>query len=452
VRLAAIAAAGVALRTLYLFTVARHVTGIGDWHFYHWQANLIADGHGFTEPYKLLFDHHVSPSAGHPPLYPLALSAVSLLGGTGELAHRLPGLGFGAITIVLVGLLGRRVGGERVGLVAAGLCAVYPIMIAVDGALMSETLYGPLVAASLLAAYGLLDHPSRGRAALLGTLLGLAALVRSEALLFVPLLAWPVAWRGGGGGGWPLTWRGVRRWPMAWRGGGARRAAWRGGRGWAALALVAALACAAVVTPWTIRNAVRFHALVPISTNDSTVLAGANCPLTYHGIDTGGWNLACISPRREDNEARQADIWRREGLGYARDHAGRLPAVAGVRLLRMWDLWQPRRQVMFAEGRQRRVEQAGIAVYYALMVLGAVGVAALRRRRETLLVLLAPAVVVCLTAITGYGVSRLRHSFEIPLLVLAATGLLALWPHVRERGAARNDRRDLAGAKPPGGA
>jgi hypothetical protein len=35
--------------------------------------------------------------------------------------------------------------------------------------------------------------------------------------------------------------------------------------------------------------------------------------------------------------------------------------------------------------------------------------------------------VVCVSAVVGYGVPRLRHSFEIPLLVLAAVGLQALW-------------------------
>ena len=401
--LVAIAVLGMALRAIYLFTIARHVTGIGDWHFYHWQANLIADGHGFIEPYKFIFDHDVSPSAGHPPLYPLALSVVSLLGGESELSHRALGLLLGAATIVLVGCLGRRVAGPRIGLLAAGLCAVYPLMIAVDGALMSETLYGPLIAAILLCAYRLKDRPGLVPAAALGALIALAALTRTEGLLFLPILALPVALRGG-----------------------------RGGR---ARAVVVVAACVVVIAPWTIRNAVRFHAFVPISTNDATVLAGANCPLTYHGVDLGGWNVVCISPRTKDNEAQQAAIWRREGLDYARDHAGRLPVVAAVRLLRIWDLWQPRRQVMFAEGRQRRTEQAGVAVYYLLMVVAAGGVAVLRRRGASLLVLLAPAVVVCLSAVTGYGVPRLRHSFEIPLLVLAAVGLQALWER-RPRAAA----------------
>jgi 4-amino-4-deoxy-L-arabinose transferase-like glycosyltransferase len=393
-RLAGLAAAGVGLRALYLFTVGRDVNGAGDWHFYHWQANLIAEGRGFIEPFKFLFDHHVSPSAGHPPLYPLALAVVSKLGGTGELSHRALGLILGACTIVLVGLLGRRAGGERLGLVAAGLCAVYPLMIAVDGALMSETLYGPLVAVALLAAWRMLDRPGPWIALATGAAIALAALTRSEALLLLVVLAWPAAWRGGAG--WPLR------------------------------AALATLACALVLAPWAIRNADRLGAFVPISTNDSTVLAGANCPLTYHGVDLGGWNIECISKRRDDNEADQAAIWRREATDYAREHAGRLPVVGAVRLLRVWDLWQPRRQVMFAEGRQRRVEQAGVAVYFAFLVLGALGAVTLHRRGVTLLVLLAPAVAVCVAAVLGYGIPRLRHGFEIPLLVLAAAGILRL--------------------------
>ncbi len=397
-RLAGLAAGGVLLRALYLLTVGRHVTGIGDWHFYHWQANLIADGRGFIEPYAWTFEHRVSPSAGHPPLYPLALAAVSLLGGTGELSHRVLGLPLGAITIVLVGLLGRRAGGARAGLVAAGLCAVYPLMIAVDGALMSETLYGPLVALALLAAWRLIDRPGRLIAVLAGVAIGVAALARSEALLLVPLLAWPAAW-------------------LAHRDGRLARAA------------LATLGCALALAPWTIRNADRLGAFVPVSTNDATVVAGANCPLTYRGVDLGGWNIRCISPRRSADEARQAATWRREGIDYATAHASRWPVVGAVRFLRVWDLWQPRRQVMFAEGRQRRVEQAGVIVYGLLALLAMGAVVALWRagRRDALLVLLAPAVAVSVSAVAGYGVPRLRHAFELPMLVLAALAVVALW-------------------------
>jgi len=354
-----------------------------------------------VEPFRLTFDHLQLPSAGHPPLYPMLLSVVSWLGGERTMAHRLMGLPLGALTIVLVGLLGRRAGGPRVGLVAAAICALYPLMIATDGALMSETLYGPLIAGTLLAAWRMLDAPGVWIAVATGALIGLAALTRSEALLLVPVLAWPVAWRGGAG--WPVR------------------------------AVVVAGACALVIAPWTIRNLVVFDHLVPISNNDATVIAGANCGFTYHGENMGGWDIRCISERRLDNEAAQAKVWRDEGLSYAGDHAGRLPAVMATRLLRVWDLWQPRRQVMFAEGRQRHVTQAGVVAYFLLVALAVGGALDMRRRGRPLLVLLAPALAVCIAAVVGYGVPRLRHSSEIALMVLAAAGTVAAWDRRRVR-------------------
>ena len=160
VRLAGIVLAGVALRTVYLLTVGRDVTGIGDWWFYHWTANDLADGHFYVEPFRLRFEHKALPSAGHPPLYALLLSPISWLGGTGVMWHRAAGLLFGGLTIALMGVLGRRVGGERLGLAAAAVCAVYPLMIVVDGALMSETAYTPVVVLVLLVAWSALEQPA----------------------------------------------------------------------------------------------------------------------------------------------------------------------------------------------------------------------------------------------------------------------------------------------------
>ena len=51
-RLGAIVLAGVALRALYLYTVGRKVTGVGDWFFYHWEANDLAAGHFYVEPFR----------------------------------------------------------------------------------------------------------------------------------------------------------------------------------------------------------------------------------------------------------------------------------------------------------------------------------------------------------------------------------------------------------------
>jgi len=305
---------------------------------------------------------------------------------------------------VLIGLLGRRVAGPRTGLVAAAIAAIYPIFIAVDGALMSEVLYGPLFVGTLLLAYRLHDRPSARVAAALGAVVALAALTRSEALLLVPLLVVPIAWRA--------------------------RPDWRGR---ATLIVTACVACALVLAPWTIRNWSAFDRPVPISTQDGSVLAGANCATTYYGELLGHWDFSCISPTRRENEAVQSEIWRDEGLDYAKEHAGRLPVVVAVRLLKGWELYQPREQVQFAEGRQKDVQRAGILVYYVLAALALYGAVLLRRRGETLWILLAPAVLVSIASVTGYGFSRLRHAAEFSIVVLAAVAITSLWERRRER-------------------
>jgi 4-amino-4-deoxy-L-arabinose transferase-like glycosyltransferase len=414
-RLAAITAGALVVRVLHTVLIADDVEGVGDFFYYHGIANLLADGRGFIDPF-LSTDADPYPSALHPPLWPLALAAASKLGATGFLAHRLVGCIAGTVTVALLGLLGRRAAGDRAGLLAAGIAAVYPTLIASDGSLMSESLYGAFVAAALLLAYRLLDRPTAARAAWLGAAIGLAALTRGEGVLFLALLALPLAWRGG-----------------------------RGGR---LLRLAAPLAAAGlVIAPWTIRNWIELDRPIPISTNDSTVVAGANCDGVYHGDDLGFWHLDCVSERRPGlNEAEQAAIWRREGRTYASDHVPRLLAiVVAVRLLRTWDLYQPRRQARLAEGRDYRVQEAGTAAYYVLLALAVYGVALLRRRRAPLLVLLSPAIVVTVSTAASFGLPRFRHAAELSLVVLAAVAVDGLL----RRRLARRRRPALASAVGP---
>jgi 4-amino-4-deoxy-L-arabinose transferase-like glycosyltransferase len=404
-RLAAIVAGAVALRLLYVLVLARHVPMAGDSQFFNIEANLVADGKGYVEPFVEAAYGLSVPTAAHPPLYPTLLAGLSLVGFDGVLSHRALGALLGGVTIVLIALIGRRVGGERVGLVAALVAALYPLLVAADGAPMSESLYGLLIAACLLVALALRDGPRQprvGLAAALGALIGLAALTRSEALLLVALL------------GVPLTWR-------AWR---------------PMLALVAA--CVVVLAPWTIRNLSAFDRLTLISHNDSTVLAGANCDRTYRGADLGGWRFDCISDRHTFREGAQAARWRQEGIDYATDHASRWPLVVPVRVLRTWDLWQPNRQIASAEGRARWAEKAGVVAYFLLLPFAVAGFVLLRRRGDggPLWILIAPAVLVTLSSAVGYGVPRFRHAFEISLVVAAALAMVAVADRVKARRAA----------------
>ena len=231
-------------------------------------------------------------------------------------------------------------------------------------------------------------------AAALGAVVALAALTRSEALLLVPLLVLPVA----------LT-RPAGRWRLAG---------------------VALVVTALLIAPWSIRNWAEFDRPVLISTNDGTLLAGANCGLTYHGQDLGFWNIKCISERSIANEARQEARWRSEGASYVSDHAGRLPVVLAARLLRTWDVYQPRRMVTFAEGRWVRAEQAGVVAYFVLLPFAFAGGWLIRRRRGEVMVLLVPVALVCVLSLVGYGIPRFRAPAEVTIVVLAAVALTHL--------------------------
>jgi len=144
-----------------------HLTG-GDQLYYNAQANWIAQGHGFTD------FRDGTQTAEHPPLTALVLVPTSWVaeqfdpGGTHLLAQRLTMAVFGAAVVLLIGMVGRSVGGNRVGWIAAAVAAVYANLFVNDGLVMSETLATLAVALAILLAYRFGRKPTWGNAAWLG--------------------------------------------------------------------------------------------------------------------------------------------------------------------------------------------------------------------------------------------------------------------------------------------
>jgi hypothetical protein len=99
-----------------------------------------------------------------------------------------------------------------------------------------------------------------------------------------------------------------------------------------------------------------------------------------------------------------------------------VPVVVAVRVLRLWGLYQPTRLAYDAQNRRLAVQEAGVLFSYLLIPLAVFGAILLRRRREPLAILLAPILLVTITAALTYGGLRLRHAGEIPLVILAAVG------------------------------
>ncbi|HEY5170479.1 MAG TPA: glycosyl transferase, partial [Acidimicrobiia bacterium] len=134
--LAVVVVAALALRVAYVLISRRNFDPHGDAYFYHAGANLLAEGKGFISPFFVQLGLHRA-AAEHPPLYVIFLAVPSVLGMKSVLAHLLWSCVLGSGTVWLLGLLGRAVGGARVGIVAAVIAAVYPNLWAPDGMLQA---------------------------------------------------------------------------------------------------------------------------------------------------------------------------------------------------------------------------------------------------------------------------------------------------------------------------
>jgi 4-amino-4-deoxy-L-arabinose transferase-like glycosyltransferase len=415
--LLAVAAGGLALRIAYVLLERRDIDFGGDARFYHEGANLLADGKGFISP----FAHdagRVVESAEHPPLYLVFLAIPSALRLTSTLSHLLWSCALGAATIVLVGLIGRAVAGERVGIVAAALLAVYPDAWMADGSLQAETAAMFTTALSVLLAYHCWQRPGWRRFAALGAAVGAAALARSELVLLVLALLLPLALLAPGAAD-------LRR-RVRWLAAGA-------------------LAALVVVGPWAGYNLVRFREPALLSTQLGALLAAANCDTTYYGPLLGYFSIPCareiqqreIRPGLDQSE--QDSIYRREALEYARGHIGRVPVVMAARAGRVLGLFNPGQQAQidaFLGPYGVGLTRTALYSFQAVAVLAVAGAILLRRRRTApVFPLLAPASVVLVTVVVTYGLTRFRFAAMPALIVLAAVAIDAVIVRVRRERA-----------------
>jgi hypothetical protein len=295
------------------------------------------------------------------------------------------------------------------------------------GVVISEALYLPVVTALILVAVVCIDRPSKWRFALLGALLGLAVLVRSEAILLAVLL---------GGTFVTLAVRQVRE------------------RAVAAGTIAAALVV--VIAPWVIRNYEVFGAPT-LSTNAGGLLAGANCPATYRGPGYGSFAAVCgyraaavavLRPRSPGepprNEATVDREMRQRAIDWVMRRPGALPGVLVARDLRAFGLLLPSAQLAFdvREGRHPAVERAGQILHWALLPLALVGALLLPpgswRRWSVVVAPLAAGVV---TIALAYGSTRLRTVAEPSIALFAAAGIVTGWRWVRDRSPSTSEGR-----------
>jgi len=238
----------VALVPRLFVAVAWSKEPVWDGHYYHFGAERIADGFGYSED-AIIAGHKVAKPWVH---YPVGYSG--LLGmlykafGSGLLVAPIVNALLGALLVVVVHRLARLYLSERRAQAAAILAALHPGLIAYSPVVMTEPLAALLILGAFLAA---LKFSKWWGPAIFGLVLGLATLVRPSSLLCLPLLLFTVK----------FDWLGMAK--------------------QLSLALVC---CLLPVLPWTLRNCKVMDGCALVSTN-------------------GGWNLA-IGSFTEDGRFR----------------------------------------------------------------------------------------------------------------------------------------------------
>jgi 4-amino-4-deoxy-L-arabinose transferase-like glycosyltransferase len=410
VRLAAICAAALALRVVYVLTFSRHLHFGLDAIWYELVAGTIADAKGFVDPAKFYGHGLVVETAFRPPLYPVFLAAVNkTIGGT-RTTYQLAGCALGTFTVAFVGQLGRRVGGTTVGLGAAALAAVSPALLGIDASVMAETLYIPLIALTLLALMRACERPSVVRWAFAGVLGGAATLARGDGALIVVVVVLPVAFLCSG--------RRSRREQL----------------GAVGVALLGALV---VVAPWIVRNQIQVHRPTLATLDAGTAIAGTNCPATYFGARLGSWDEACthVPNENELTELQLTDALQHRGVQYATNHLARVPLVVSARVARQWGLWDPANEARL-ESVESRNEGWQLLTWGFDLALAALSIYALvtlvkRRKVSEVAPFVLLLVAVTLDAALVYGKQRFQAAAHPALLVLAAYALALLARNTR---------------------
>ena len=410
--LAAITGLAFAIRLVYIFGYRQHLHFGGDAFVYHAGANLLADGKGFIWPFA---PERAIPTGAHPPLYTIYLAVPSVLGFRSVLTHLVWSGVLGTATVVVVGLIGRKVGGVRTGLIAAVNAALSPNLWVPDGSLMAETMAMFATALAVYFGFRYWREPRARWLTCVGVAGALGAMSRSELVLLIPLLVIPLA---------------------AFAPGSARRNRVR--------AMVGAIAAGVVVmTPWLVFNLTRFEKPELLSTQFGALLASTDCDLVWQGETKSYYSVVCAdnvrkrSLRAGADESVQDAVYRRAGLDYVANHLGDLPGVVGARLGAIVGLYQPETQINLdsaIEGRERAIARIGLYSFQALALLSVAGAIALRRRRQVpVFPLFVPVVTVVVTVTTGYASTRFRAPAEVVVCVLAAVAIDAIARRVRSK-------------------
>lgn len=362
--------------------------------------------------------HPYITTAYRPPLWPFLIAGISLIFGRADIYDRLFLSCLDAGTCVLIYLFARDLFGKRVGLIAGLSACIYPALYIYDGWMYTEALYTFLLTAIC---YTVLRIQRTGGQKwqlwlLCGVLLALLALTRPNGMLVIGLVLF-----------WTLC--------LSWRKLLSKRVIIHA-------ALAALIACL-LIAPWTLRNYLASHSLIPVATGDGTVLLGAYNNQVLTQQDTpGSWlNPLKTNPQVEQVlrpfplytcnapcEVAREDASKNAALQWIKTHPSTMPILLFDHLRNFWtpytreaDLPMERFPELSAS---QFVHAMSETLPIAVCLLAALGLVVTLRKYWCELFFAYLVILSTLgEALVYYGSSRFRAPIE-PLLILLAAGVL----------------------------
>jgi len=325
-----------------------------------------------------------------PPGYPFFLAAIYALGGPSYPAVKIIQSAIGALTCVVILLIGERLFSRRVGVIAASIAAVYPFLVVYTGFLLSETVFVFLSSVFLYALARLREKCSVGWAAFAGLILGLMNLTRPMTLLLPVLL---------------LFW--------AWIEFGDKR------RAVAIVGIIAGMMLLSMA-PWVLRNYRVTNSFILVTGHNWERLYAGNNPAILRDPEAIGGS---IQPERvEDYRSAYLSF-----MSHSLRHEPlELLRLEGHKLKRFWSVFPKTSE------RDRIVSACS---YGLLLPLFIVGMYLSLRSPQKPWILFVWILNFCLMTLITHGSTRFRLPVEPAVILFASLTLERLWLTFRREGA-----------------
>ena len=376
-------------------------------------AYSLATGSGFSSPFRV----QTGPTAWTTPIYPLLLAGVFEFFGTftfsAFVVAVLLNILFSTLTCVPIFYAGRQIGGVALGAGAAWLWAIFPNAVIIPFQWIWDTSLSGLLAAALAwATLAVADSAKTRDWCLYGLLWGAALMTNGTLLAGLPFMF-----------GW-MIWQRYEAEDTRW----VKRAA---------LTVVMVIVCC---VPWTARNAVVFHAFIPLRSplwlqlwlgnNDAY---GDAFPGWLHPIDNVGERAKYVRM----GEIAYMQEKRRETIDWVEKHPGRALHLVWQRFVATW-LGTPHPWRDFWREREPLVRLVFVANFFAA-VAGLAGLVRLGwdpALRRYLVPMAALPVLFPFAFYLSQALLRYRYPIDPIMMLLVAVAMRAAY-HALARGGQR---------------